>query len=341
MSEVICVTNKKMNTQTTVVVNNKGYYIWDGALTLYSVATCFNTTPENIYNLNRDVISGDLKKYHIEDGAKLRVSSTVTETKENPYTPPVKESKSSSCAPWMDVILSEQKKYAGQKGTKSFALGEQVKIYHSYTGSNGSGANISWCASCLNWSLREAKVDNTASAWSGSFIGDKKFVKIDYPIHGAIAVFKKYIRTDKEVKFTGGTHSIKKVTFDREEKIKFITSTDGMVTSIENQNGIIFQQYQVKGGTPQGHVTFVSALVKGFEDSYVYCIGGNQSDQIKKSGYNYQKNTILYGYPKGNVVIYSMFVGFYIPIKYKENISKYRECLQIEAYDSNLMGGRT
>lgn len=66
--------------------------------------------------------------------------------------------------------------------------------YHKKTGINMSsmvGNSNPWCASFINYCLKESGYSTSGSASSQSFSKNKNFIKISQPIYGAIVVLRK------------------------------------------------------------------------------------------------------------------------------------------------------
>ncbi|WP_370967615.1 TIGR02594 family protein [Enterobacter wuhouensis] len=94
-------------------------------------------------------------------------------------------------APWMAVAFEE-----GETRWKWGRIkeGDGGINYHKKTGINMSsmvGNSNPWCASFINYCLKECGYSTSGSASSQSFSKSKKFIKISQPIYGAIAVLRK------------------------------------------------------------------------------------------------------------------------------------------------------
>ena len=66
--------------------------------------------------------------------------------------------------------------------------------YHKKTGINMSsmvGDSNPWCASFVNYCLKESVYSTSGSASSQSFSKNKSFIKVSQPIYGAIVVLRK------------------------------------------------------------------------------------------------------------------------------------------------------
>jgi uncharacterized protein (TIGR02594 family) len=101
--------------------------------------------------------------------------------------------------PWMNYAISEAKTMEGVTECEE-PLYSQGNEYHSQGGhatfcicsdkqhSNYCDPNA-WCASFVNWCLRQSNTSYTKSTGSQSFLSHSEFVKVSEPVFGAIAVF--------------------------------------------------------------------------------------------------------------------------------------------------------
>ena len=97
-------------------------------------------------------------------------------------------------APWMKIALEEYRKYKGIKETVN-PLADRVREYHKIGSSSPKfGPDKPWCASFVNWVLKQAKVKNWGTASSQGPITDKQksMKKIDIPVYGAIIMLTNY-----------------------------------------------------------------------------------------------------------------------------------------------------
>ena len=97
-------------------------------------------------------------------------------------------------APWMKIALEEYRKYKGIKETVN-PLADRVREYHKIGSSSPKfGPDKPWCASFVNWVLKQAKVKNWGTASSQGPITDKqkRMKKIDIPVYGAIIMLTNY-----------------------------------------------------------------------------------------------------------------------------------------------------
>lgn len=94
-------------------------------------------------------------------------------------------------APWMAVAFEEGDTRWKWGRVKE---GDGGINYHKKTGINMSsmvGNSNPWCASFINYCLKEAGYSISGSASSQSFSKNKNFIKISQPIYGAIVVLRK------------------------------------------------------------------------------------------------------------------------------------------------------
>ncbi|MBU9849149.1 TIGR02594 family protein [Rahnella aceris] len=94
-------------------------------------------------------------------------------------------------APWMAVAFEEGETRWKWGRVKE---GDGGINYHKKTGINMSsmvGNSNPWCASFINYCLKESGYSTSGSAGSQSFSKNKNFIKISQPIYGAIVVLRK------------------------------------------------------------------------------------------------------------------------------------------------------
>jgi len=94
-------------------------------------------------------------------------------------------------APWMAVAFEEGETRWKWGRVKE---GDGGINYHKKTGINMSsmvGNSNPWCASFINYCLKECGYSTSGSASSQSFSKNKNFIKISEPIYGAIVVLRK------------------------------------------------------------------------------------------------------------------------------------------------------
>ena len=94
-------------------------------------------------------------------------------------------------APWMAVAFEEGDTRWKWGRVKE---GDGGINYHKKTGINMSsmvGDSNPWCASFVNYCLKESGYSTSGSASSQSFSKNKSFIKVSQPIYGAIVVLRK------------------------------------------------------------------------------------------------------------------------------------------------------
>lgn len=95
---------------------------------------------------------------------------------------------SSAKIPWMDIAEGEAKRW---KGKTEAEIGKTIN-YHQEVGiklSDLSGTDHAWCASFVNYCLKQAGYAMTANPCRARAIsGDSNFDEIDKPVYGAIAL---------------------------------------------------------------------------------------------------------------------------------------------------------
>ncbi|KVW44852.1 TIGR02594 family protein [Burkholderia ubonensis] len=93
-------------------------------------------------------------------------------------------------APWMAFAIEQAKLWHGQKED---VITNTINYHHEVGSALKSlvGDGNPWCASFVNWCLKQALYKMTAApADSQSFRHSDNFVKIDKPVFGAVAVYK-------------------------------------------------------------------------------------------------------------------------------------------------------
>lgn len=89
-------------------------------------------------------------------------------------------------APWMEVALSEAKKWKGVTEEKI------TRNYHKELGLKGNLVKTAWCAAFVNFCLKTSGQIYENSAGSQFPILSKKFIKIDRTVYGSIMVMRNY-----------------------------------------------------------------------------------------------------------------------------------------------------
>jgi hypothetical protein len=338
----MCGTNNKIKIECTeeeekATVTCKNLYTVLKNENLYHIKEKFKTTYDVLNSLNSNFKQIELRKEFKKDGAiiynsegkpimvidihtgdTIKVPITISkievkevkEVKEGEEGEEGEKSKSSSCAPWMDIVWKEYKTFINKRaGSGTYVtdpkLNARAKEYHDYVhGSNNkqTGQTEPWCASFVSWNLKQVNIlDNPKTASSQAFANHSSLKIIDKPAYGAIAVFRDFVyvghSANEDFSVNGKMVSLK------EGNIEYVQTND-FVTSIKKDGEIIFK------ANGSGHVNFVVSLVKGKEKSLVNCLGGNQDGGcISKKTYIYGKNQLVIAYGK----TYRMSMGFFIP----------------------------
>lgn len=111
----------------------------------------------------------------------------------------------------------------------------RILQYHQATSLKAMSENISWCASFINWCLREAGIEGTKSPAARSF--ERWGIPLEWPVKGCIAVFWRgdpnswqghvslYISTDQHGNFRclGGNQgdAVRVSTYNKDRLIGF------------------------------------------------------------------------------------------------------------------------
>ncbi|WP_028100565.1 TIGR02594 family protein [Pseudoduganella violaceinigra] len=91
-------------------------------------------------------------------------------------------------APWMVSAIAEAKTWAGKKE----GVITKTTNYHKKIGGAGKLDDTPWCASFVNFCLKDSNTPYEASQSSQFPVSSKKFVKIDKPVYGALMVMRNY-----------------------------------------------------------------------------------------------------------------------------------------------------
>lgn len=173
-----------------------------------------------------------------------RKTVKATRSKENKGHPLGLVALDQKRAPWMQYAVAEAKRW---KGSTEDKIDDTIN-YHKAIGVNDFpsmvGTQNAWCASFVNWCLRQAGYAmSTVPFRARSFIGDKSFTELKTPIYGAISVV--------------GTHHACFV-YAQDEK------TGGVIVLGGNQHDQI--NFAVKGGlryfVPKAYEEFAQKEVK-------------------------------------------------------------------------------
>ena len=198
-------------------------------------------------------------------------------------------------APWMAVAIREAKQWhgVGEKDIKD--------NYHHLINAKGSLSNTAWCASFINYCLKESSYDCSKNyPQSSQFpVYDKvKFVKVDKPVYGALMVFRTY--TESENRFTGYGHI----------SLVYGKTIHGDIAGLGgNQGGSRFG-----GGTIKLSSYSTTKVVSKFRMT----VKGERS-----------------------VPVYQKFFNFYIPVAYRnyaENNSSELMVVDVDDINHNLFG---
>jgi len=136
-------------------------------------------------------------------GKKEKPTATATETarsKKGEGAPIAVVPVNQKEAPWMVSAISEAKTWAGKKES----VITKTSNYHKKIGGSGNMNSTPWCASFVNFCLKESKTPFEASQSSQFPTSSKKFVKIAKPVYGALMVMRNYVKATG--KFAGTGH---------------------------------------------------------------------------------------------------------------------------------------
>jgi uncharacterized protein (TIGR02594 family) len=215
-------------------------YVVQSGDNLTKIANKFKTTVADLRKSNQGIIKENLifpgQRINVYgfagEQAAAPVSSTASAANAHPKaaeaTKPVSSSKGQPLAlvdpaqrkaPWMDVAIREAKQWAGKDES------EIKDNYHLLSGSLKSSLATAWCASFVNYCLKDSGSQYELSASSQFPIASKKFRCIDNPVYGALVVLKNYLVND------GSAHGTGHVTFfygfNRQGKIVALGGNQG------------------------------------------------------------------------------------------------------------------
>ena len=197
-------------------------YVVQSGDNLTRIAKKFKTTVGDLRKHNQGVFKGDLilpgQKINIY-GAAGAPSSTLASKSAKPEpkpkqaepTTPASSSKGRPLAlidsaqrqaPWMEVAVREAQQWAGT----SESVITKTDNYHKELSLSGKLDTVPWCASFVNFALKDAGYPYEKSAGSQFPTWSKKFVKIDKPVYGALMVWRK--GTQGHVAFAYGKDSV-------------------------------------------------------------------------------------------------------------------------------------
>lgn len=131
-------------------------------------------------------------------------TTTPARSKEGKGSPLAVMTADQKRAPWMEIAISEAKKWAGKKEddiTKvenyhvlvginpSIRWKDSDGDYHDFSSLKTKGGSP-WCASFVNYCfLMKGYKKSSNPSGSNSFVTDKNFYKIDAPVYGALSVW--------------------------------------------------------------------------------------------------------------------------------------------------------
>lgn len=132
---------------------------------------------------------------HESRGKGVHVPVKAERSKEGQGHPLAIISSDQKRAPWMEVAVREAKQWAG----KTEKIITKTDNYHKEIGLGGNLGSTPWCASFVNYCLKDSGYPYEKSASSQFPVSSRNFKKIDKPIYGAILVMKNYYAgTNKE-----------------------------------------------------------------------------------------------------------------------------------------------
>lgn len=199
-------------------------YVVQSGDNLTKIARKFKTTVGDLRKHNKGIVKGDLifpgQKINIY-GAAGAPSPTLASSPAAPApkpkaaepTTPVVSNKGQPLAlvdptqrqaPWMEVAIREAKQWAGhheslEKSTRAIkrkkgSKGVITANYHEkigvIIGDSTPSMSTAWCASFVNYCLKDSGHSFTRNPSSQFPVNSKKFVEIDRPIYGALVVYK-------------------------------------------------------------------------------------------------------------------------------------------------------
>lgn len=103
-------------------------------------------------------------------------------------------------APWMTIALAEGRTFRG--GHEKVIT--RTRNYHREIDQGGTLTSLPWCASFVNFCLKEARFPFEPSRSSQFPVSSRKFMRISRPVFGAIMVMRNYRVSDN--RFMGSGH---------------------------------------------------------------------------------------------------------------------------------------
>ncbi|TBO32739.1 LysM peptidoglycan-binding domain-containing protein [Aquabacterium lacunae] len=199
-------------------------YVVQSGDNLTKIAQKFKTTVAELRKNNQGIVKGSLifpgQKINVYGPAGAKAASAVTSSevakvrpKAAEPTKPVVSGKGQPLAlvdpaqrraPWMEVAIREAKQWAGYHESKKASdtknkkgAGSKGVISDNYhkevgvvVGERTPTMETAWCASFVNYCLKERGFSFTRDPNSQFAARSKKFIKIGAPIYGAIVVYK-------------------------------------------------------------------------------------------------------------------------------------------------------
>lgn len=178
-------------------------YVVQSGDNLTKIAKKFKTTVGDLRKYNQGIIRGDLifpgqriNIYGAAGAAIAQPAHTTSNLKAAESTTPVVSRKGQPLAlvdpeqrqaPWMEVAIRETRQWAGA----SEATITKTDNYHKAVSVSGELDTVPWCASFVNFVLKEAGFPYERSAGSQFPTWSKKFAIIKNPVYGALIVWKK------------------------------------------------------------------------------------------------------------------------------------------------------
>jgi uncharacterized protein (TIGR02594 family) len=192
---------------TTPAAQKPLVYVVQSGDNLTKIANKFKTTVADLRKSNQGIIKENLifpgQRISVYGFAGAQAAAPVSSTapahahpKVAEATKPVSSSKGQPLAlvdhaqrraPWMDVAIREARQWAGSDEK----VITKTDNYHRELSLSGQLNTVPWCASFVNFSLKEAGYPFEKSASSQFPVRSKKFIKIERPVYGALMVWKK------------------------------------------------------------------------------------------------------------------------------------------------------
>jgi len=215
----MCGTNNKIKIECTeeeekATVTCKNLYTVLKNENLYHIKEKFKTTYDVLNSLNSNFKQIELRKEFKKDGAiiynskgkpimvidihtgdTIKVPTTISKTEVVKGN--IKEAKSSSCAPWMKIVLREKGVRLNGDDTKNKG-NSRIEEYLSTALAKGEYTyETSWCGAFVNWVMLKTGYKQTVTkpAWALNWSNFGK--KITSPVYGAIGVKSRITKEGK------------------------------------------------------------------------------------------------------------------------------------------------